>query len=83
MRCAGSAARPREPPSPAARPTPSACDRLFRADASRGTPGAGLGLAMVRAIVAAHGGTVDVEATGEGGATFAFRLPVAAGTRSA
>jgi two-component system, OmpR family, sensor histidine kinase KdpD len=38
-------------------------------------PGAGLGLAVVRAIVIAHGGTVTVETAPGGGARFEIRLP--------
>ena len=38
---------------------PRVWDRLFRGDASRTERGLGLGLSLVRAIVEAHGGTVD------------------------
>lgn len=38
-------------------------------------PGAGLGLAVVRAIVAAHGGTVSAENRDDGGAIFHVALP--------
>ena len=56
-------------------------ERFARADPSRArvSGGAGLGLAIVDAIVRAHGGTVDVD-SGTGGSTFSFRLP---GFRSA
>ncbi|MFD4462248.1 sensor histidine kinase [Nocardia sp. NPDC058480] len=53
-------------------------ERFYRADISRtrrGTSGSGLGLSIVAALVAAHGGTVRVEPTPGGGATFAVRLP--------
>ena len=40
---------------------PRIWDRLFRGDASRTERGLGLGLSLVRAIVEAHGGTVEVE----------------------
>ena len=41
-----------------------------------GTKGTGIGLAMVRHIVDAHGGTVTVDSTPGGGSTFTLRLPV-------
>lgn len=43
-----------------------------RRDQSRGL---GLGLFIVREIVRAHGGTVDVSSSEAGGTTFSFRLP--------
>ena len=49
--------------------------RLYRAEHSRSTPGLGLGLSLVRAIVEAHGGTVDVQSEPEHGSTFTLRLP--------
>ncbi|NUS58516.1 MAG: two-component sensor histidine kinase, partial [Streptomycetaceae bacterium] len=42
------------------------------------TPGSGLGLSIVRAVVDSHGGTVEAEARGEGGLTVVVRLPGAA-----
>jgi len=50
-------------------------DRLYRGDKSRSTRGLGLGLSLVRAIVAAHGGRVDVRSTPGAGSTFELRLP--------
>ena len=52
--------------------------RFWRADSSRtrDTGGSGLGLAIVSAIVAAHKGTVEVDETPGGGATFRVKLPL-------
>jgi two-component system, OmpR family, sensor kinase len=52
-------------------------ERFRRLDESRvrdGHGGAGLGLAIVRSLVQAHGGTVDVSALGSG-ATFTVHIP--------
>jgi heavy metal sensor kinase len=54
---------------------PHIWDRLYRGDQSRTERGLGLGLSLVRAIVAAHGGTVDVAAEPGRGSTFTVRLP--------
>jgi two-component system, OmpR family, sensor histidine kinase SaeS len=53
-------------------------DRFYRggADASRPAGGAGLGLAIARAIVEAHGGRIWVVNPGEPGARLAFTVPV-------
>lgn len=54
-------------------------ERFYRVDAGRGrdTGGAGLGLAIVAAIVQAHRGRVVVEATPGGGTTVRMTLPAA------
>lgn len=57
---------------------PRIWDRLYRADSSRGEPGLGLGLSLVKAIVAAHGGRVDVTSEVGKGSRFAVTLPEAA-----
>ena len=45
-------------------------------EATRGIPGTGLGLLIVKEIVTAHGGTITATSDGSGkGATFAVRLP--------
>jgi signal transduction histidine kinase len=51
--------------------------------AAEGVAGSGLGLALVRPIVEAHGGTITVESNDGGvGARFTIRLPVASAARS-
>ena len=55
---------------------PRIWDRLYRGDKSRSTRGLGLGLSLVKAIVAAHGGEVAVRSTPGAGSTFELRLPV-------
>jgi two-component system OmpR family sensor kinase len=52
---------------------------FFRADPSRSrdSGGSGLGLSIVSAVVAAHGGRVKVSETNGGGATFEVELPLA------
>lgn len=50
-------------------------ERFHQLDPARRTGGAGLGLAIVRSIVRAHGGTVDVDSEPGRGSTFTIRLP--------
>jgi two-component system OmpR family sensor kinase len=52
-------------------------ERFWRSEPGRrqGPGGAGLGLAIVSAIVAAHGGTVSAQNAEGGGASFVVRLP--------
>ncbi|WP_159999812.1 HAMP domain-containing sensor histidine kinase [Roseomonas sp. 18066] len=57
-------------------------ERFFRADQARTTPGSGLGLSLVRAVVQLHGGMLWFE-NGDGppdfpGLVVLFRLPAAA-----
>jgi two-component system OmpR family sensor kinase len=52
--------------------------RFSRPDAARGREhgGAGLGLAIVRSIVSAHGGSISIRSAHPHGAIFEVRLPV-------
>jgi heavy metal sensor kinase len=56
---------------------PDAFEAFSRADASRARPlgGAGLGLAIVRAIAEAYGGTVQATNRDSGGAVVVLRIP--------
>lgn len=56
---------------------PHVFDRFWRAEKSRSrrTGGSGLGLPIVRHLVAAHGGTVDVASEPGKGSVFTLRLP--------
>jgi signal transduction histidine kinase len=62
---------------------PHIFDRFYRADParSRDRGGAGLGLAIARAIVEAHGGAIEAASAGAPGqgTTFTIRLPVGSG----
>ena len=54
---------------------PKVWDRLYRGDKSRSERGLGLGLSLVKAIVAAHKGHVDVSSVPGGGSSFYVYLP--------
>ncbi|HVL91695.1 MAG TPA: ATP-binding protein [Actinomycetota bacterium] len=58
---------------------PLVFERFYRADASRSRSdgGAGLGLAIARSIVEAHGGRIGAEPRSGGGMRFWFTLPAA------
>jgi signal transduction histidine kinase len=65
-------------PGIAAEDLPHIWDRLYRGDRSRSERGLGLGLSLVRAIVEAHNGRVEVASTPDHGATFTIRMAAAA-----
>ncbi len=50
-------------------------EKFERGARESATPGVGLGLAICRAIVAAHGGSIHAENRAGGGARFVFSLP--------
>ena len=52
-------------------------DRFYRPDRSRSrkTGGFGLGLSIVKSVIAAHNGTVELEAPAQGGLRVKVRLP--------
>lgn len=56
---------------------PRIFERFYKADRARGGGGTGLGLAVVKHTVEAHGGTISVESEPGRGSTFAFSLPAA------
>ena len=56
---------------------PFVFDRFYKADAARAqdqSPGSGLGLSIVKAIVERHGGTVTASAAPGGGSLFEVAL---------
>jgi len=62
---------------------PEDAERLFDPFVrGRDSRGSGIGLAICRSIVEAHGGTISVRRTFGGGATFSFTVPVHASERS-
>ena len=67
-------------PGIAAADLPHVFERFFRGDRSRSraTGGAGLGLAITRRLVEAHGGRITAESPPGGGATIRFTVPAPA-----
>ena len=54
---------------------PHVFDELYRGQQSRGIPGSGLGLALVKAVIERHGGAVSVRSLSEQGTVFQLHLP--------
>jgi signal transduction histidine kinase len=50
-------------------------DRFYRAESSRGSDGAGLGLALVKSIVDLHGGTARIQSETGRGTTVSITFP--------
>lgn len=55
---------------------PRVFDRMWRGSPADGDGGSGIGLAVVRELVAAHGGTVSATSDVGSGTTFRVRLPL-------
>jgi two-component system heavy metal sensor histidine kinase CusS len=55
---------------------PRVFDRFYRADSSRSSDGAGLGLALVKSIVDLHGGSARIESEVNRGTTVTLTFPV-------
>jgi signal transduction histidine kinase len=54
---------------------PKIWDRLYRADKSRSQRGLGLGLSLVKAIIEAHGGRIEVISEPDKGSVFTIYVP--------
>jgi two-component system OmpR family sensor kinase len=65
-----------EGPGFSAEVDPRAFERFARGDGSRPAGGAGLGLAIVRSIAEAHGGTATIVSAASPGATVRLRVPL-------
>ena len=50
-------------------------DRLYRGDKSRSQPGLGLGLSLVKAVVQAHKGRIEVQSVPGAGSAFTLYFP--------
>jgi two-component system heavy metal sensor histidine kinase CusS len=60
----------------AAEHLPRVFDRFYRAESSRSSDGAGLGLALVKSIVELHGGSAAIQSELNHGTTVVLRFPV-------
>ena len=59
----------------AAEHLPRVFDRFYRAESSRSSDGAGLGLALVKSIVELHGGSATIDSEIGHGTTVKLRFP--------
>ena len=59
----------------AAEHLPRVFDRFYRAESSRSSDGAGLGLALVKSIVELHGGSATIQSEVNRGTTVVLRFP--------
>jgi two-component system heavy metal sensor histidine kinase CusS len=66
----------------AAEHIPRVFDRFYRADSSRSSQGAGLGLALVKSITDLHGGTATMRSEVGRGTTLTLTFPSRAGSES-
>jgi signal transduction histidine kinase len=64
-------------PGIAAADLPFVFDRFYRSADARSTAGVGLGLAIAKGLVEAHGGVIEAGTAAEGGALFTVWLPAA------
>jgi len=55
---------------------PHVFDRFYRAESSRGSDGAGLGLALVKSIVELHSGSATIQSEGGHGTTVTLKFPM-------